>query len=334
MENLTKQSIKITQTIQEQLHSLQDHHFREVQRLIYVVCTNLEQLQTGRKCLEQCACRNWHGAATKLTSQMENKLRDLPYSVVQAMHMISNVRNQLPSLRQIFEELEQVQSEFGRIECNLQERTVSVFTDPIELEGTFLGDFEIRLEIEKLGQLRDSNAFRIVALDPHPAATNDSVTHPHVSDEYLCAGDAGAALVQALSTGRICDAFLLVKSVLETYNSSSPYVSLEDWYGIPCYECGYVTDEENSYYCEGCDHVFCGECYSYCKTCETSFCASCLSECPVCEELICESCMSACSECEEAMCTSCLEEGICASCKEEMEANDEEETIESEPQVA
>ena len=334
MDNLTKQMIKNAEMIQVQLHSLQDHRLREAQRLIYVVCTNLDQLQAGRKRLEQCAYRSWHGAAARLTSQMEHKLRDLPYSVEQTLHMISNVRNQLPSLRHIFEELSQLENEFGRIECNLQERTVSVFTDPIELDGTFLGDFEIRLEIDKLAQLRDSNAFRIVALDPHPAATNDSVTHPHVSDEYLCAGDAGAALVQALATGRICDAFLLVKSVLETYNSSSPYVSLEDWYGVPCYECGYVTDEENSFYCEGCDHGFCSECFSYCRSCETSFCVSCLSECPVCEESACENCLSLCSECGEPMCVSCLEEGICASCKEETEADDEEETIESQPQVA
>ena len=333
MDNSTKQMAKIAMMIQEQLRLLREHRLREVQRLIYVVCTDLDQLQTGRKCLEQCVHRGWHGAANKLTSRLEHKLHDIPYAAEQTLRMMNNFKIEPASLRHIFEELVQLQNEFGRIECNLQERTVSVFTDPIELESTFLGDFEIRLEIDKLGQLRDSNAFRIVALDPHPAATNDSVTHPHVSDEYLCAGDAGAALVQALSTGRICDAFLLVKSVLETYNSSSPYVALEDWYGIPCYECGYVADEENSYYCEGCDHVFCGECYSYCKSCETSFCASCLSECPVCEEPTCESCLSSCSECGESMCDSCLKEGICSSCKEEMEANDEEETIESEPQV-
>jgi len=248
--------------------------------------------------------------------------------------MMSNVRNHTPSLRNIFEELAQLHNEFGRIDCNLQEKTVSVFTDPIELDSTFLGDFEIRLEIEKLAQLRDSSAFRIIALDPHPAATNENVTHPHVSEEYLCAGDAGVALLQALATGRICDAFLLVKSVLETYNPSSPYVSLDDWNGISCYECGYVTDEENSFYCESCDNTFCDECFSYCRSCDTSLCKGCLSECPVCEEPVCESCMSSCNECDETMCISCLEDGICSSCKEEMEAENEKENIKAEQHVA
>ena len=333
MEHARKQMIKIAQKIREQLHSLQNHRRCEVHRLLCVVCTNLDQLQTIRKTLEQCAYRGWNDAATRLTSKLENKLRDLPYATEQALQTIVNVRNQLPSLRQVVEELAPLQAEFGRTEYNLQERTVSVFTDPIELDGTFLGDFEIRLEIKKLAQLQDSSAFRLVALDPHPAATNDSVTHPHVSEEYLCAGDASTALIQALASGRICDAFLLVKSVLETYNPSSPYVSLDDWNGISCYDCGYITHEENSFYCEACDNGFCDECFSYCHSCNTSLCRGCLSECAVCEEPVCEGCMSACSECDETMCVSCLEDGICSSCKEETEVDDEKENIESE-QVA
>ena len=325
METSRKQMIKIALAMQERLQALQDHRFREVQRLVQVVGTDLEQLQTERRYLEQCACRGWHEAAANLTSRMENKLHDLPYAVEQALHMIGNIRNQLPSLRQIAEELMQLQDEFGRVEFNLPEQTVSVFTDPIELDGLYLGDFEIRLEVEKLAQLRDSNAFRIVALDPHPAACNDAVTHPHVSDEYLCAGDANAALVQALATGRICDAFLLVKSVLETYNPSSPYVSLDEWNGIACYDCGYVIDADDSYYCETCENTFCSDCFSCCHCCDNSYCQGCLSSCPVCEEPVCQSCMSTCSQCEETMCTSCLDKGICSSCKEEMENQENED---------
>jgi len=334
MDTLNKPMIKIAQAIREQLHSLQIHRFGEVQRLVYVVCTNLDQLQSSRRNLEKCTHRGWSGAVARLTSQLENKLRDLPYSIEQALQMMNHAKTQLPSPRQAVEDLRQLQDEFGRVECNLQERTVSVFTDPIELEGFFLGDFELRLEVDKLAQLRDSSAFRVIAQDPHPASTNDCVTHPHVSEEYLCAGDASVALVQALATGRICDAFLLVKSVLETYNPSSPYVSLDDWYGFPCYDCGYVIDEENSFYCEACDQSFCDECFSYCRSCDTSLCRGCLSECPGCEEPVCENCMSACNQCGESMCVSCLEDGLCSSCKEEMEADNEKESIESEQQVA
>jgi hypothetical protein len=62
-------------------------------------------------------------------------LRDLPYATEQALQMIFSTKNQLPLLRQIVEELAQLQREFGRIECNLKQRTVSVFTDPMNLTG-------------------------------------------------------------------------------------------------------------------------------------------------------------------------------------------------------
>ena len=173
METSIKQMVKIAQAIQEQLQSLQAHRIREVHRLTYVVCTNLEQLQTGRKYLEHCASRGWHGAATRLTSKLECKLRDIPYSVEQAIQMIASVKTKPASFRQIVEELTQLQDEFGSVEYNLQERTFSVFTDPIELEDIYLGDFEIRLDVEKLAQLRDSSAFQVIAQEPHPAASND-----------------------------------------------------------------------------------------------------------------------------------------------------------------
>ena len=97
MDTSNKQMIRIAQAIREQLHSLQDHRFREVQRLVYVVCTNLDQLQTGRRNLDQCANRGWRGAATRLTSQLENKLRDVPYAAKQALQVALSARNQLSS---------------------------------------------------------------------------------------------------------------------------------------------------------------------------------------------------------------------------------------------
>ncbi len=65
------------------------------------------------------------------------------------------------------------------------------------MNDVHLGDFEIQLHVPSLAEMRYNSIFRIVALDPHPAASNDCVTHPHVSDERLCPGDAGAAINMA-----------------------------------------------------------------------------------------------------------------------------------------
>ena len=146
------------------------------------------------------------------------------------------------------------------------------------------------------------NVYSIVALDPHPAACNEAVTHPHVSDEGLCAGDGGAAIQMALANGRICDFFLLVQAVLTTYNSGSPYISLDNWYGTPCYDCGYSMDTEDAHWCEACEHDYCSECISCCEKCEGWFCRGCLTECEICGDLYCRGCMTTCPDCGRELC--------------------------------
>ena len=71
----------------------------------------------------------------------------------------------------------------------------------------------------------------------------------------------------ALAGGRICDFFLLVRSVLTCYNPDSAYVSLDNWHGVSCYECGYTTCPDDLSYCTTCDRDFCSDCASYCRRC-------------------------------------------------------------------
>lgn len=330
-----KKKLKIIQVMGDQLHLLHLFHIQESQRLLYQVINHLDRLHSNRRSLDHCLMRGWSAATGKLFEQVERTLRDLPYSVETTLHMIRQSQEQIPRWGSLLAELDQLEQEFDQVEYNTQELFLSVVTEAIELEGYYLGEFEIQLEISKLGQMKDTNVFRIIAQDPHPAATNDAVTHPHVSEEYLCAGDALVPMVQALAAGRICDAFMLVRSVLETYNSSSPYVSLDDWEGVSCYDCGYTVSGEDIYYCEHCDREFCSECFGYCSQCETSLCKGCLTTCPVCEEDRCENCMASCEACGESMCVSCLEDNLCPTCEEESEdpQDESEEAIESEQQT-
>ncbi len=83
----------------------------------------------------------------------------------------------------------------------------------------------------------------------------------------------------ALGGGRLCDFFLLVRSVLNTYNSGSPYVAMEEWNGEPCEECGRRMDDESRGRCERCDSHVCNECGSDCAECCHYFCPNCLQRC-------------------------------------------------------
>ena len=112
---------------------------------------------------------------------------------------------------------------------------------------------------------------------------------------------------------------------LLTYNPESPYVSLDDWFGTTCYECGYVMPPDEVRWCEICGHDYCGECAGYCHRCDETTCLGCLRTCPVCEEPTCISCMTVCPDCGRDLCGLCLEETLCP-CHEEEETDDDDRT--------
>ena len=318
---LPSQMVRIAQLILDQLHSLQNTRMADISRRAAQVYDALETVRLCRQKLDTCLWRGWFGAAKSVKDQFVSATRNLPYCLDQLSHAVQATEPQLPKLRDIFEDLEQLEDEFGEIRWANVPRTLSVVTEDIVLEDIRLGAFEVRLDISMLNRLPADKPYRIVALDPHPAASNSSVTHPHVSDESLCAGDASAAIVTTLSTGRICDFFTLVRSVLTNYNPNSPYVSLDRWEGTACQDCGYTMDSDDTYYCTSCDRDYCGECISSCHGCQDSTCRGCLEECSVCGESYCCSCMTRCPVCRQRLCGTCLDDMAC-SCHEE----DQEET--------
>ena len=227
-------------------------------------------------------------------------------------------------MAELAQELRQLEQEFGQWDYDQMQQTLSVSTGPIELDDVYLGPFRIQLYVGQLHDVRRGQPYAVIAMDPHPAARADHVTHPHVSDERLCAGDAVSSITASLVSGRVCDFFLMVRMVLNTYNPDSPYIKLEDWEGEACSDCGYTISDDDRYSCEECGENFCQECISGCRCCDTSICRSCLTSCPVCEESVCTECLKSCSACGEPCCVSCLEDDLCPSCIEAKENEDEE----------
>ena len=175
-----------------------------------------------------CSERGWLGARGRMLQQVRSPIRDLELELRRTQAGVQ-LDQEPVSLRLVHDELRQLGQEFGRFA--LRDGCLCVETEPIELEGVLLGAFEIQLSLEQLASGDTERALRIRALDPNPAASNEAVTHPHVNDERLCTGDAATALNASLRAGRICDFFLVVQSVLQTYNPESPYVALDQWHG-------------------------------------------------------------------------------------------------------
>jgi hypothetical protein len=320
-----KKLIKMASIMREELQKLQAKRWLEVLNHLVKFVNQFKDMSTESKKLGISLTHSWFAAARRCGIRATRSLDDLQYSIQQAKQFIEKTSQKLPKLSFLAEELKGLQQEFGSIDFDQDENTISVVTEPITLEDVYLGPFKIQLELNKLSDLYKDSPYYCIALDPHPAATSDDVTHPHVSNEKLCEGDGYTAIRTALAEGRLCDFFAMVNSILNTYNSMSPYISLNEWDGEPCYDCGYIMSSDNAYFCTLCEHDYCEECVSYCCCCDETLCLGCAQRCPHCEESICSYCMKECAECGSQCCRACLEDDTCPNCKQEMEIENEEQ---------
>lgn len=238
---------------------------------------------------------------------------------------------QAPGPGAFLEELRQVDDDFDDFAIDWTKKVIRAVTEPITLQDIDLGPFAIQFHWERLLHQPSSDCFDIVALDPHPAAANERVTHPHVKDRSLCAGDATAPIRKALEQGRLADAFVLVRSVLEHYNPASPHIALDEWEGAECHDCGRHVGDDDRWGCEGCGGDFCDHCTGNCSSCDTTRCHGCLLRCDACNEPCCARCLEtgagsgsecsrlcrvACSRCGAIVARDdCNDAGWCRSCQ-------------------
>ncbi len=280
----------------------------------------------------QCAAHRQFVKVNRLAGELN---RDLEAHITQR-----EPNPRIPSVTELAGELQQIDDEFGQWWYKADSHVLSVKTSSIVLGEVYLGPFSIELELNELPHFAGIQAgtgqhpFRVVALDPQPAAGNQHITHPHVSDERLCTGESAFMVSAALMEGRLADFFLIIRSLLQTYNPDSPYVPLDVWHGSACNECGERIHEDDLYYCENCGSDVCDGCTGRCTNCDDSACLGCLINCPQCEEYSCKQCMKKCAECGESCCVGCLEDELCPACFDAKENNrDQDESIEKETQI-
>ena len=326
--NDIKNLARMANRIREGLMQLKHGRYVELNRQLTNLTGQLQQLTTESRKMGASVTRGWFSAAQRCCKNVNNLLGEVGYSLPRIRPLAEKPQKEIPKLQLLIDELDGLQKEFGDIEFEASNNTISVVTEPITLEDIYLGPFKIQLELNKLDQLYYSSPYLVIALEPNPAATDDGVTHPHVSSEKLCEGDGSAAIRTALEEGRICDFFTIVRSILNTYSADSPYVALHDWDGATCYDCGYTMSSENSYFCQYCENDYCADCSTYCRHCEETVCMSCSGQCSYCEEFVCRNCISECEECGESFCQSCLEENLCPNCREEQENENEQQETE------
>jgi len=268
-----------------------------------------DALQTDRKRLGMAVDRGFTHCLPILRDGIRLGIEGLHRSLA-ALRESPRTPAEAPSASDWVAELRALEAEFGELEVDDRRCVLRVVTEPIAMRDVELGPFALELVWSRFGQSRGSGCFDILALEPNPASGRDRVTHPHVQDGSLCAGDAAAPIERALAEGRLGDAFALVRSVLANYNPRSAFVGLDEWDGTNCSDCGDRSDRGETYYCDGCRSDFCEGCASACRSCDETRCGGCLEPCAVCSEPTCSGCLdevgdrSVCPECR-GTCTDC-----------------------------
>jgi hypothetical protein len=274
----------------------------------------------------------WHLAAARLAEDLRSSLANLRSELMTIEALLpSPDRSSFSTLGSLHADLVALHQEFPAVNFDRRQRTLSVTTEPIELEEVYLGPFEIRLNwTQAIGSCAFN--YQFIAEDPQPAASNESITHPHVQSETLCEGDGRHAIQLALEQHRLLDFFLIVDNILKTYNSSSPYVALADWYGLDCADCGStISSDGDRWICDKCGAGICDVCYTICPDCDESFCSDCITRCARCEEYHCDRCISECTACQAVVCQECLnEQELCTECQQKAPEETGESGLEEE----
>ncbi|MBY0528009.1 MAG: hypothetical protein K2R98_31720 [Gemmataceae bacterium] len=252
------------------------------------------------------------GVVPALRRDVLARVRALERAAHHARHCLEQPPVAAPDATALLAELRQLQDEFGNLEVNLRTQTITVTTEAITLEDVSLGPFAVHFSWCHLDLTEPIQSFEVLALEPHPASTNDQVTHPHVRNGKLCPGDATAPLRKAVEQGRLADAFCLIRSVLSHYNSASPHVALSAWESEECHDCGRGMRLEEQCYCSECDYEFCTDCTGVCATCDADRCHGCLTLCSLCGLRLCGRCCRTSAFSGRECCAKCLR--TCGSC--------------------
>ncbi len=294
MDPINKTALRAAVLIHEQQAGGKHHDLP-----IYLPEYTWNNIQRLRRQIGRARERGWHRAAAQLTEDLAGTLDDCRRELENASRALQSChpKRHVSSASDIYRDLLALYDEFEDVNIDLDKHVLSVTTDRIVLEYIRFGRFEIRLDWRRLG---DAQPYRVVALDPNPAARRDDVTHPHVQDEQLCEGEGRAAIQAALAECRLHDFFLLISQLLHTYGKGSAYVELENWDGIPCDDCGDSIDEDSRYYCDRCGSTLCGSCSISCHGCDNGFCSDCVSSCCRCGQEFCSSCLETCPVCRTA----------------------------------
>ena len=320
-----KDIFKLTNLLLDEVCKLRRHRMQFMQKEFESFAAKCFDIVRNSALHYMALEKKWFQASERIKIKTIRNLKDFSVNFNRFKEFINKNEPKLPEFSDVYKELLQIVEDLGEFQFDPKENTLSVTTEPITLEDIDLGPFEIKLFIDQISGLYNAAPYKVIALEPNPAGIHEEVTHPHVSSNMLCEGNGSILIRKAMENGRFYDFFTIIVNILNTYNPGSPYVSLHEWQGQGCYDCGRTVTDDETYICELCEERFCGYCSTCCQKCDETICLGCSYHCPSCEESVCNNCTAKCKECEETYCKDCLtEEGLCPDCEEQRKETEDD----------
>jgi hypothetical protein len=139
--------------------------------------------------IRRAQLRGWNLSASALSKDLECSIPSVLSEVAALQQRLTcrAARQHFVSASDVYRDLVTLGDEFEGLDYDSKACRVSVTTEAIVLEGVYLGPFDIQLQFARPNNDGDPS-YRVIAKDPHPAESRETVTHPHVMDEFLCEG--------------------------------------------------------------------------------------------------------------------------------------------------
>ena len=98
--------------------------------------------------IRRAQLRGWYLAANKLTTDLRHAIPPVQYELAAVVQKLSSSHalELLATANNIYQDLVALGEEFEELDYDVRARRLSVTTEPIVLDGVYLGPFEIRLQ--------------------------------------------------------------------------------------------------------------------------------------------------------------------------------------------
>lgn len=152
----------------------------------------------------------------------------------------------------------------------------------VEIQGVVFGPFEVAFNFGVAS--RDYHVVTVHTLNEEHAKIG--ATHPHVSDDILCAGTVASRLREALDLGALVLASELVAGVLQSYSPSNAHWSIANM-PVLCAECKRRTWNDEIEECACCHAKVCPNCAAFAEDNDLPpLCEKCSEVCDACNRSV------------------------------------------------